>query len=102
MLVRPPRRVTLCGRDGLDIDALAGEDLQRDVAGDDLEGLPHFARDGVADLGRIRDVVEVAAAGIGELGEEGLIEVRADPERGRGHAAGLELRGVAGRVRRGP
>ena len=100
MLVRPPRRLTLCGRDGLDIDAFAGEDFEGDVARDDLEGLPHLARDGVADLGRVRDVVEVAAAGIGELGEQVLIEVGADAERGRRDAAGLEFGGVAGELGR--
>ena len=98
MLVRPPRRLTLCGRDGLDIDAFAGEDLEGDVAGDDLERLPHLARDGVADLGRVRDVVEVAAAGVGEFGEQLLVEVRADPERGRRDATGLELAWHDGRV----
>ena len=86
----------MCGRDGLDIDALAGKDLERDVAGDDLEGLPHLARDGVPDLGRVRDVVEVAAAGIGEFGEERLIEVLPDTERGRRDATSLELGRVTG------
>ena len=47
----------------------------------DLERLTDFGRDGVADLRRVGDVVEMAAAGVGELLQEPLIEVIADAER---------------------
>ena len=70
-----------------------------DVAGDDLERLADLGRDRVADLRRVRDVVEVAAAGVGQVLEEALVEVVADPERRGRDAAGAQLRGVARRAR---
>ena len=82
----------------LDLDALGRADLEADVAGDDLERLADLARDVVADAGRVGDVVEVAAAGVGHRLEEDLVEVLADPERRRAHAAGAQLAGVAGEL----
>ena len=80
--------------DRLDPDVVAGGELEVDVAGHDLERLAHLGRDRVADLRRVGDVVEVAAAGVGELLEEPLVEVVADPE-GRGRdATGAQLGGM--------
>ena len=72
-----------------------------DVAGHDLERLADLGRDGVADLRGVRDVVEVAAAGVGELLEEPLVEVVADAERRGRDAACPQFGGVAWRARRG-
>ncbi len=73
-------------------------DLEADVPGDDLERLADLARDVVADAGRVRDVVEVAAAGVGHRLEQDLVEVLADTERRGAHAAGAQLGGVAGEL----
>ena len=59
---------------------------------------PTSRRDGVADLGRVGDVVEVAAAGVGEVLEEPLVEVVADPERRGRHAPGPERGRVGGEL----
>ena len=68
-------------RQRLDSDGLGQDELQDHLAGDDLEGLPHLARDVVPHLDHVADEVEVAAAGIRHALEQGLVEVRADPER---------------------
>jgi hypothetical protein len=63
-----------------------------------LERLSHLAGDVVADLGAVGDVVEVPAAGVGHGLEEGLVEVVADPERGRRHASLAQHGHVAGQL----
>ena len=45
--------------------------------------LADLGRNRVADLRRVGDVIEMAAAGVGQLLEEPLVEVVADPERRR-------------------
>jgi hypothetical protein len=82
------------GADRLDPDVVAGRDLQRDVAGDDLERLADLRGDRVADLGRIGDVVEVAAAGVGDGLEQVLVEIVARPRRSTSTRRGPELGGV--------
>ena len=67
--------------DRFDPDVVAGRDFERHVARHELQRLTDFGRDGIADLRRVGDVVEVSAAGIRELLEEPLIEVVADAER---------------------
>ncbi len=80
--------------DRLDPEPSRGRHLKRHIPSDDLEGLPHLGRDVVADLRRVGDVVEVAAAGVGHRLEEPLVEVVADTERRRGHAPGAQRGGM--------
>ena len=98
---RVPRLVERVRADGLDRDPLPRQDLELGVASDDLERLADLARDVVADLRRVGDVVEVAATGVGHRLEQRLVEVVADAEGRRRHAAGAQLRRRGGRARRG-
>ena len=98
--MRVPRPETGCGLIGLDVDPLPREQLELGVAGDDLQRLADLARDVVADLGGVGDVVEVAAAGVGHGLQERLVEVVADPERRGRHAPGAQLPGMARKLLR--
>ena len=71
----------------LDDGALPRFDDEHDVAGGDGERLAHLAGDELGDLRRALDEVEVAAARLGDAGEEDLVEVRADAEGRRRDAA---------------
>ena len=82
--------------DRLDPDVVAGRDFERHAARHDLQRLADFGRDGIADLRGVRDVVEVSAAGVGELLEEPLIEVVADAERRCRDASRPQFGGVRG------
>ena len=67
-------------------DAAMGARLDRLAAATQgrQQAIADLARDVVADLRGVRDVVEVSAAGVRHGLEERLVEVVADPERGRG------------------
>ena len=98
-VVRPPRRATRCGVTASIRMSSRAVTLDRDVAGHDLERLAHLRGDGVADLRRVGDVVEVAAAGIGEVWQQSLVEVVADAERRGRDATRPERRRVRARAR---
>jgi hypothetical protein len=86
--------------DRLDRDALSRQDLELGVAGDNLDRLANLARDVVADLRGVGDLVEVAATRVGHRLVEHLVEVVADTEgRGR-HPPGAQLAGVTGDLAR--
>ena len=88
---RPPRTLDAERRQGVDPDPVRDDELEHDLAGDDLQRLPHLARDVVAHLRHVADEVEVAAAGVGHALEQGLVEVGADAERAGRDAPVAEL-----------
>ena len=71
----------------LDERALPRLDHEHDVAGGDGERLADLGPDELGDLRRPFDEVEVAAARLGQLGEECLVEVGAHAESGGGDPA---------------
>ena len=78
----------------VDPDGLGQRQLEHDLAGDDLEGLPHLARDVVPHLGHVADEVEVAAAGVGHA-----LEQAPRRSRSRRRTCSSRRRGDAGRRR---
>ncbi len=67
---------------------------------DDRQQLAQLAPEEVGDLPRVLDEVEVAAPGLGQAAEQPLVEIGADAERARRHAAPPQLGRVAGQLAR--
>ena len=92
---RPPDCSTRNGDSESTRTDLGQDQLEDDLAGHDLEGLPHLGRDVVAHLVDVAGEVEVAAAVVGHRLEQRLVEVDADPERAGRHPAPPEVEGEA-------